>query len=262
MTSWFPDPAQSEILSRSFIQQLEVFDQLPSTSDHALRHLNDYQNALPTAILARQQTDGRGRGQHRWFADDGALTFTLVLGERQMPSDPANWPWLSLLVGMAVCRALEQEVSPEHISVKWPNDVFLNGRKVCGILIERRQAFAPVVCVGVGINVNNSLVAAPDDVQKRGISLVDVTGEPLFLPGIFLRFLTEFESLMNGNRDSLEGLLDLWNRRCLLTGRSIVVQSGNRKLQGVCHGIDSHGHLQLATSNGIESVVAGEIIHW
>ena len=262
MYDWFPEPARAEIERQANLGTIQVFDQIGSTSDFALEHAEQFAPRLPALFVARQQTKGRGRGARSWFAGDGALTFSLLLGNENIPLDPSDWPRISLIAGMAMCQVLEAYVEPDSLRVKWPNDVYLNGRKVCGILVEKRELAAPVLCVGVGVNVNNSLEQAPADVQQRAIALTDVTGQPHFLPEILLEFLKTFHKRCAENAASLENLLPLWRTRCLLTGRQIETRQGEVTVAGECHGIDQRGALLVQTSAGRREIVSGEIVRW
>lgn len=262
MSDWFPELARQEIERQAGFSLVDVFDELPSTSDHALANLASYSQRLPAVVVARQQTKGRGRGSRSWFAGEGALTFTAMLGRKDTPIEPSHWPRCSLIAGVAMCQTLETLTESDAFQLKWPNDVYLAGRKVSGILVEKRDAAEPVLCVGIGLNVNNSLDDAPADVQQKAIALTDVTGQQHFLPEILLSFLTRFQSLGRQNVDSLEGLLPYWRSHCLLTGRHIETRQADQRITGECHGIDRSGALLVATSAGQRKIVSGEIIRW
>ena len=119
-----------------------------------------------------------------------------------------------------------------------------------------------MLCVGVGVNVNNSLEQAPVDVQQKAIALTDVTGQSHFLPEILLEFLKMFRKLCAENAASLESLLPLWRPRCLLTGKQIETRQGGVTVMGECHGIDARGALLVQTSAGRREIVSGEIVRW
>lgn len=262
MSDWFPELARQEIERQAGFAWVDVFDELPSTSDHALANLSQYSQRLPALAVARIQTQGRGRGSRSWFAGEGALTFTAMLGTKDTPIPPHNWPRCSIIAGVAMCQTLEALSGVDSFQLKWPNDVYLAGRKVCGILVEKRDAAEPVLCIGIGVNVNNSLEDAPADVQQRAIALTDVTGQQHFLPEILLDFLTRFQKLCQQNVDSLTGLLPYWQDHCLLTGRHVETRQADQVLTGECRGINAAGALLVETAAGQRSIVSGEIIRW
>ncbi|RCS54440.1 biotin--[acetyl-CoA-carboxylase] ligase [Bremerella cremea] len=262
MSDWFPDLVRVEIERVANFACVKVFAELPSTSDYALEHIEAYQDRMPALFVARQQTKGRGRGARSWFAGDGALTFSALLSQANTPIEPHAWPRSSLIAGVAMCQTLEQYADTELLKVKWPNDVYLAGRKVCGILVEKRELANPVMCLGVGVNVNNSLENAPPDVQQKAIALTDITHQRHFLPEILLEFLLRYQKLSEANASSLESLLAYWREHCLLTGRQIETMQGTQQLTGECHGIDVNGSLLVQTSAGQRQIVSGEIIRW
>ena len=122
MNNWFPEPARLEILRQTGFAVVEVFDELPSTSDYALTNVDHLAGRLPALIVARRQTKGRGRGDRAWYAADGALTFSILLGPEHIPLSPPRWPQVSLVAGLAVCLALEQYAEPDRLRVKGPNE--------------------------------------------------------------------------------------------------------------------------------------------
>lgn len=262
MSDWFPDLARNEIERQANFACVEVFAELPSTSDYALDHIASYHNRMPALFVARQQTKGRGRGARSWFAGDGALTFSALLSQADTPIEPQDWPRSSLVAGVAMCQTLEQYVDAELLKVKWPNDVYLAGRKVCGILVEKRELANPVMCLGVGVNVNNSLEHAPPDVQQKAIALTDITHQQHFLPEILLEFLLRYRKLSDANASSLEAMLPYWREHCLLTGRQVETLQAVQHVTGECHGIDANGALLVQTSAGQRQIVSGEIIRW
>ena len=124
---------------------------------------------------ARHQTAGRGRGKHTWWSAEGALTFSVLLEPSTLGIHTRSWPQLSLATAVAICDALAVELRQYEVAsamprIKWPNDVLIDGRKVCGILIEspaqpgvRRRCLV----VGIGVNVNNSWKTAPAESSRE-----------------------------------------------------------------------------------------------
>jgi BirA family biotin operon repressor/biotin-[acetyl-CoA-carboxylase] ligase len=166
---------------------LEYHEELTSTSDRALALARGEaviasggSLVTPLLVIAERQTAGRGRGANRWWSSDGALTFSLIVGEEAGEIiESANSPRLSLAVAESVRAGLDELIPGSEVSVKPPNDVLIGGRKACGVLIET-PAVSPRRCViGIGLNVNNSLQEAPPEIAERAIALVDVKGEQL-----------------------------------------------------------------------------------
>jgi BirA family biotin operon repressor/biotin-[acetyl-CoA-carboxylase] ligase len=170
-----------EIRAATFVRHIEIHDTLGSTNDRAAELARDPHIELPALVVARHQTAGRGRGQNKWWSADGALAFSLLLDPAAFGIRTENWPQLSLATAAAVRDALEKELlsEPSRLRIKAPNDVLLDGRKVCGILIDAPGGGAPAknrVIIGIGINVNNSWRESPRELDAKGTALCDATG--------------------------------------------------------------------------------------
>jgi BirA family biotin operon repressor/biotin-[acetyl-CoA-carboxylase] ligase len=234
------------IEGETFVERIEYLRETKSTNDLALERLRDGQCHPPLLVLADQQTRGRGRGDNAWWSDAGALTFSLVIDTSGMASLPGGVFPISLVAAVAVCRAIGKLFSGIDVRLKWPNDVLLGRRKVCGILTEVPARPADRMVIGVGINVNNSLADAPIDVQQRAASLSDVAGRQVDLTEVLINVLRQFDALV---RDYRRGDLRAgqacapW---CALTGRRVSLKLGSRRVAGVCRGIDDSGALIIA----------------
>jgi BirA family biotin operon repressor/biotin-[acetyl-CoA-carboxylase] ligase len=248
----------------TFVKHVAHLDQVESTSDYALglaRQLSGEQ--LPALVVADLQTKGRGRGANRWWAAAGSLPFTLIVQpavDRVAAVEPTC---VSLAVGLAVARGLQGMLEPSRVRVKWPNDVYVDGRKICGILIEQPAARPVRWLIGIGLNVNNSLSDGPADLRERATSLTDVTGrcwprqdvlqQLLWLLELQLRRLT---TLIESDGQRTE-LVDDWRSLCLLTGKRIELDVYGERVQGCCEGIDAEGGLRLRTADGIRRFLGG-----
>lgn len=243
------------------VAALEHHEQIGSTSDRALELARQDQLALPLLILADQQTGGRGRGSNQWWAATGSLTFSLLIDPQQFGIASQKWPVLSLSTGLAICEALEQIAPGGDFGVKWPNDVYCAGRKLCGILIESPSASRGRVIVGIGLNVNNSLTAAPPDVQTLAISLIDYLQRPLDMTAVLLNLLAALQLRWQelGTVGFASQVAD-FRRRCILDGRTVQVSSGPRLITGRCLGISDGGSLVLQSESGREEIASGSVV--
>lgn len=239
----------------------EHHEQIGSTSDRALEIARQDDTKLPLLILADRQTGGRGRGSNQWWAVEGSLTFSLILDARQLGLAGEKWPVLSLSTGLAVCEALEQIAPGGDFGVKWPNDVYCAGRKLCGILIESPSASQGRIVVGIGLNVNNSLAAAPAEIQSAAISLIDYLQRPLDMTAVLLTLLASLSSRWQElGRTGFPPQAPAFRRRCILDGRTIQISTGPRLLTGRCLGITESGSLTLQTESGRENVASGSVV--
>jgi BirA family biotin operon repressor/biotin-[acetyl-CoA-carboxylase] ligase len=243
------------------VVRIDYHEELGSTSDLALKLAAQDDLELPLLVLADQQTAGRGRGSNRWWAGEGALTFSLVIQPPREQLPPSSWPRLSLAAGLAICQALESFAPRALYQVKWPNDVYAEGRKIAGILIESPAQSRGRLVVGIGVNVNNSLADAPPDIRELATALCDVDRLEHDLTSVLASILGELESHLQSAAD-MAALRVRWQHRCLLSGRTVRVQSSPETLTGRCLGIDDQGALLLQTETGRRSLVSGTVLAW
>src|SRR5262245_50492595 len=123
----------ARIAGSRLVAEVDSHHTLASTNDRALELATRGDPKLPLLVLAERQTLGRGRGANRWWSAPGALTFSLAIDGRLGTTPPQSLPPWSLAAGLAVCEALADLVPRGDWRVKWPNDIFLSGRKVGGI---------------------------------------------------------------------------------------------------------------------------------
>ena len=216
----------------------------------------DARNGKPGDVFtADHQTAGRGRLDHRWLSSAGEnLMMSAVIGVDGMPPDEVAT--LPLVVGLAVARvvmAFLPEGDRTAVRLKWPNDVLVEGRKVCGILCER---CGECVIAGIGVNVNQAVF--PDEIADRATSLALSAGKQTPVVAVRDAVLDELEGLLG--RWRCAGFASLWDeisRLDFLKGRSVAVlrtDDDKAPLAGICGGIRADGALDVAG----EAVFAGE----
>lgn len=204
-------------------------------------------------FVAEFQTAGRGRLDHEWHAARGEnLTFSAVLDAADAP--PAEVATLPLVVGLAVARAVEALLgNSSQVAVKWPNDVLVGGKKICGILCERN---GDAVIAGVGLNVNQT--DFPAEIAARATSLRLVAGSPFDREGVLNGVVAEIGDMhscwLRGGFAALRGgfaALDF------LKGRAVSVfatDGDSAPVEGLCGGVQDDGSLLV----GDVKVYAGE----
>jgi BirA family transcriptional regulator, biotin operon repressor / biotin---[acetyl-CoA-carboxylase] ligase len=252
----------------SFVEQVEWHDTIGSTNDRGNELARRADLSTPLLILAGQQTAGRGRGSNRWWSGEGALTCTLVFDPRdvlpsreQLPLDV--WPRIALVAGVALCDVLQNLLPTVSCSLKWPNDVLLGGRKVAGILAEIPAIGSGVprrLVLGMGVNVNNSLTAAPPEVQAVAAAICNAAGCRFDIRQVLVDWLNGFAGRLTELAADDGTLAERWQSLCALRGKQIELQAGNRIVQGLCRGIDDDGALLLETSTGPERLYAGTLV--
>lgn len=202
-------------------------------------------------FVALHQSAGRGRFARRWEAPPGSSVAISVLLRPDRPV--ARWGWLSLLAGLAVGEGI-QAVSGLDARVKWPNDVLLDGRKVCGILAERAD---DGVVIGMGVNLT---------LEEEELPVPTATS--LRLAGAEVPALDVTASILT----ALDGWLRRWERGedlrpayeagCDTIGRHVrVVESEDSAVDGLAVGIDAHGRLVVDVVGDRRSFAAGDVWH-
>jgi BirA family biotin operon repressor/biotin-[acetyl-CoA-carboxylase] ligase len=243
------------------VEQVEFHHEIDSTNDRALELARTAACRYPALVVAEVQSVGRGRGANRWWADFGAVTFSLLIETDSTHLPPRRWPQVSLTAGLAVCEVIEDLLvdNEQAVRLKWPNDVFVGHRKVCGILVEAPPDRPRTIVLGIGINVNNSLSHAPPELQSTAAALCDVAKQEFSLIDVLERVLIRLEERLQwiGSRD--DELRSRWRQRCLLTDRTVRIDLGARAVTGFCRGIDEEGALMLETPHGPERCFAGVV---
>jgi BirA family transcriptional regulator, biotin operon repressor / biotin---[acetyl-CoA-carboxylase] ligase len=241
----------STIAETPGLASLEFRGETPSTNTLALEMAQDISRPLPLLVLTEQQTAGRGRGANVWWSANGSITCSLLV-------NGAIDSRLALVTGLGVCEAL-QEIYPVGLfSLKWPNDVYLNGKKMCGILVEVPAQTSQRIVLGLGLNINNTFVKAPLELRQRATSLSDVAGGSFDLTEVLVMVLHSILRRIAAFQRGVDFTSD-FRKYCLLTGRTITVQQGNNCITGICHGILENGSLHVQTETGSHSITSGVI---
>jgi BirA family transcriptional regulator, biotin operon repressor / biotin---[acetyl-CoA-carboxylase] ligase len=206
-------------------------------------------------VTADEQTAGRGRRGNAWFAPSGSC---LLYSALVRPFAADDSPLLPLAVPLAVCEAAEA-VAPVRCQVKWPNDIWIDERKVSGVLVEARPDERWAV-VGVGLNVAITEDQFPPELRETAASLLPTEAEdglpPGGAPGVRRALAALNETLGRWLEASDEEVLSAYRARDALCGRRISWDGG----QGVAEEIDERGHLVVEKSNGERvSLGAGEV---
>jgi BirA family transcriptional regulator, biotin operon repressor / biotin---[acetyl-CoA-carboxylase] ligase len=247
-----------EIQSWGSFRKVLWHDTIDSTNRFARDALRDGSLNAPSLIVASHQTSGVGRGGNKWFSPDGCLMFTLVIPM------PTNEHLLPLKTGITIAKAVEPliRVPPK---VKWPNDVYLGERKLGGILIEVIKAEYPVAIIGVGLNCQVDFSGATSDVRERAVSLHEharLDDPEAYVPeSVLIRILKGLDSISSTSTIDHETFQSEWNQYSLLDGRSLCIESGGERIEGICDGITPNGSLRLIDTDGhIQTIIAGTII--
>ncbi|MDB4743630.1 biotin--[acetyl-CoA-carboxylase] ligase [Planctomicrobium sp.] len=248
----------SSLQVSTFIKSVEWLVEVDSTNTYVLQNLKSL-GASPALVGADLQTGGRGRGKNQWWGAEGSLTFTLLLQPNEFNIQVQHWPLMSLMVGLAVREGLLKFLDHHQVSLKWPNDVYVDDKKICGILIETTPAQREFVVIGIGLNINNSLQAAPLGIQESASSMLDLTGCLHSREEVLTSLLQSLEDVLVRIPAHLPQLLAEWRQHCFLTGKRISIDDSQHEVAGQCLGIDDDGGLVLQTESGQRKFLAGSV---
>jgi BirA family biotin operon repressor/biotin-[acetyl-CoA-carboxylase] ligase len=214
-----------------------------------------------TVFLAEEQTAGRGRGANSWESARSAGIYCSVVLRPALP--PSDVLVMALAAGLAVRAAIEQvnpRVTPD---LKWPNDVLIDGKKVCGILAEMNAEVTRVryIVVGIGINVNHS--SFPKELQDEAISLRMVTGSEssrVELAAALLKSLDQEYRLLAEPRGARQSILRRFAEHSTwVRGKQVRIEENGSRVEGTTEGLDDRGFLQVRTAQGVQTILSGTV---
>ena len=232
---------------------------MDSTNAHALRLAPSLSG--PAWIMARRQEAGRGRRGRAWTDPPGNFAATLVMRPEGGAADAAR---MSFVAALAVHEALRDLCGPGlALSLKWPNDVLLNGGKLSGILLESSGAGGQVATLAIGIGIN--LVTAPEPAQLepgalRPVSLAGETGLQIAPEDLLDALAIRFEAWRQQMATyGFESIRTAWLARAARLGETITARTGTTETTGRFEGIDPTGALVLTTPRGRQAISAADI---
>lgn len=207
-------------------------------------------------LIAREQVAGRGRRARTWASPPDTSISVSVLLEPRAPLE--KWGWLSLLTGLAVTEALEELAEEPKVQLKWPNDVLVNDKKVCGILSEAiPDPGGDKAVVGFGLNIALTAEQLPVP-TATSLLLEGMTQDQNVVAAAVLR---SFEHHYR-NWQAHGSLRDAYQQRCASVGRELRIDvNEDRSVTGGGYGVDEDGRLLVTTDKGIESFAVGDVVH-
>jgi BirA family biotin operon repressor/biotin-[acetyl-CoA-carboxylase] ligase len=243
-----------------FDTQLHHFYKIGSTNTAAMAAAAE--GAVEGSVfLAEEQTAGRGRGAHFWQSARSAGIYCSVVLRPALP--PSDVLMLALAAGLAVRAAIERVDARVSADLKWPNDVLIAGRKVCGILTEMNAEVTRVryVVVGIGINVNQANF--PKELQGEATSLRLATGSEwsrVELAAALLKSLDREYRLLVGHADARQSILRRFaEQSSWVRGKQVRIEENGAQIEGMTEGLDERGFLQVRTAQGLQTVLSGSV---
>jgi BirA family transcriptional regulator, biotin operon repressor / biotin---[acetyl-CoA-carboxylase] ligase len=238
---------------------LKSLESCGSTNDEARRWATA--GAPDGAVVtALHQTKGRGRAGRVWHSPmGGGLYFSLVVRPKLPPSQA---PRLSLVVGLALAEALDELLPLEpRALVKWPNDVFIGGKKVSGVLLELsvKEGLCEFLIVGVGLNVNTE--EFPEELQEIATSMALAANTRFDLSEVLWVALRHLETCIDAlARGEFSSLLNRWRTRSYTLQRQVMITQPEGNMTGIAVDLDAEGALLIRVESGqVFTIVAGDV---
>jgi BirA family biotin operon repressor/biotin-[acetyl-CoA-carboxylase] ligase len=240
-------------------QVLHCFDELASTNDTA-KQLAEEGAAHGEVVIAERQTAGRGRRGRAWISPPGRNLYFSVVLRPDLP--PQRAPEITLVASVALCHAVRR--AGADAGIKWPNDLVVDDRKLCGILTEMAADPDRVqwVVLGAGVNLNTRPEDFPEELRSIATSVAAERGQPvpraLFAAAAFA--LLE-EWLDRHAEGGFAAVRDEWRVLSDTLGREVRVTAEGREIRGLAEDVDESGALLVRTGGGLEAVRSGEVMH-
>jgi BirA family biotin operon repressor/biotin-[acetyl-CoA-carboxylase] ligase len=248
---------KSALSAAIYAGKVHYFPEIASTNTIAMQAATAGV-AEGSVFVANQQTGGRGRNGHIWRSEaDTAILVSIVLRPR---ISTAQSLWLSLMAGVAVHDAISRVCNVE-CDLRWPNDMLVGKRKVCGILTEisADQESLRFAVIGIGINVHQS--SFPPEIADLATSLAIETGRHFSRTELLLALLESLEAeyFRALSKDGTKGLLErVESVSSYVRGRQVHVDEAGG-YEGVTDGLDEQGFLRVRTKDGVKRVLSGGV---
>lgn len=249
-------------LSTNYVgKEIYYFPELKSTNirakEKALHGAEEISEG--TLIVAERQSAGKGRLGREWFSPVGGIWFSVILYPQLSPSYISR---ITLMTAVAVVKSIKICTQIKS-QIKWPNDILINEKKVCGILTEMSAELDIInwVVVGIGINVNIEHREFPEDIQENTISLKETSGKEISRVKLAQTFLQEFEKYYEIlKRREFSSILKEWKLYSHTLGKKIRVDIGERIITGEAVDINEEGSLILKKEDGeLLEIISGTV---
>jgi BirA family biotin operon repressor/biotin-[acetyl-CoA-carboxylase] ligase len=245
------------LTTQSFGRRIIYFSSVGSTNSEA-KALAAKGACEGTLVVAEEQVNGKGRLDRLWVSPEGGIWLSIVLRPHLTPAVASR---LTIASAVATAKAIEFiGVKPE---IKWPNDILINRKKVCGILLElaAQPDRIDYVVIGVGINANFDIRNLPGESRNFATSLLTETGKRIdraqFVAYLLSAFEKEYYRIDAGDWNSTKSD---WLSRCMMLGKQISLGAHNGEITGKFIGIDDSGALLLESFYGeVKSYTAGDV---
>ena len=251
-----------DLKTKTVGKRVYYFEEIDSTQNFAEQiALDEKENG--TIVIAEKQTAGKGRLDRKWTSPKGGIWFSLIIHPK---FDVSTSTLVPIAGAVALAKAIKNTLNID-VSVKWPNDITLNGKKVAGMLVDASFQANNIDYLILGIGINFDIDAKK--IEKRLSKSANFYGvnslrkkDDSTPPKILLReFLVQFEKiLIQLNKGEKAKIVKEWTKKADKIGKKISINTSDGKISGVAQGIDNDGALKLKTNKGVKKIFVGDVV--
>ena len=252
-----PFEIERNLSTKYIAHNIHLYQEVTSTNDVAKKFV---ENNAPegTVIIAEQQTAGRSRSKNEWSSPEGGIWMTLILKPDFNLIEASK---LTIVTGVAIAKTLH-DYFKLNAGIKWPNDILIDNKKVCGILTEAVTDYDELkaVLIGIGIDANINPEDLPKDVQEIATTVSEETKEEIKRAEILKIFFKIFEEYYEQfKQGKFKHIIAEWRRLSSTTGNRVKVYKDGKAIIADAVGIDNQGALIVELEDGsLEKIISGE----
>lgn len=260
LTLILPHKLKDELKTSYIGKEIHYFREVDSTNEVAKRLA---QEGAPegTVVIAERQLKGKGRRGKQWISPLGGAWMSIILRPDTLP---INAPQLTFTAGVAAADTIKEEYGLD-VGIKWPNDILIENKKVCGILTEisTEKDSIDYIIAGIGIDANVDMDNIPSEVRKHTTSLKNELEMEISRMLLVRKFLENFEAMYNKfNQGKFQEILNRWRKYSKTIGRNVEIRRGTEVIKGEAVGVNKQGALILELRDGsLRKIISGECRH-
>ena len=252
----------NDLKTKEIGKRVYYFEEIDSTQNFAQQiALDKKENG--TIVIAEKQTAGRGRLDRKWTSPKGGMWFSLIIHPK---FDVSTSTLVPIAGAVALAKSIKTTLNVD-VSVKWPNDITLDGKKVAGMLVDASFQANNIDYLILGIGINFDIDA--EKLEKRlsktpnfyGVNSLrkkdDKTPPKVLLKEFLLQFEKNLSQLDNGEKSKI---VKEWTRRAIGIGKKITINTSNGKISGISQGIDNDGALKIKTKRETKRIFVGDVV--
>ena len=248
-------------LNTSYIgKEIHYFREVDSTNEVAKKLARE---GAPegTIIIAESQSRGKGRRGKKWISPLGGAWLSIILRPNTLP---INAPQLTFIAGVAAAQTIKDEYGLDA-GIKWPNDVLIDKKKVCGVLTEISTEINTIdyIVTGIGIDANIDVNLLPPELRDTTTSIKSELDHDISRMILVQKFLGNFETMYDEfNKGNFQEILRKWRQLSKTIGRQVEIRKGTEFIRGEAVGVNSKGALILELEDGtLQKIISGECRH-